>query len=1186
MELTTQLADFLKDQSIQIAVVFAVVWILHGLLRNRTAHIRYLLWLLVALKCMTPPLMIFSVPVLPTPAVGYQPAIPDTPQPANIAAVAVPVPPHISTEAQSSLNPHPSSIDQPQSPIEMRPSPIHKTHILLFIYAAVGAFYFLWAIVKSVLLQRRLAALRRPLPEPMAAQIAELARLWHRPAPFTVWLAESISQPFVWGLWRGAIYLPARLQSIQTDRQKAVVMHEMAHVVRFDALVNGLQILVQGLFWFHPLVWIANRFIRTEREKCCDEIAVARLGAAPKEYGSAIIDTLLQEYQAGLAIPTLAVAGPVKNIEDRIKTLMRPNKRFYTRPTAIATLAILALAALIVPTTIALTHKVTPPDYSLSGSVVDANDNPIAGAIVFDDGYGPQPYQKGITDADGKFEYKSWNEEHNIAAKAEGYYPQNMTFTTAPFDNSKRLNFKLDKIAAAENTTLKNIMNPTFNSNTTNSELTTTNFTATLPNGVTVELLGLCEHPSEGKRWWQPDGTPAEPLFNRVDTMWNEDFRNYVFSVKIKGIPSSELGLIHWRSSGADHISTTSAYLDNINVYHNNICAAAGTFPPDTASTTVQIGLACRQWQTVCSGSHRGYYKAGDDTFLVGEPLLRRNNGQYICIGITHTINNKDREFRVIAIDKEGKIHLSAEHGSSGMGDLFHKDAVFPNLAYGQLKEYQFQTRPYEWITFKNVSLRPGVKTEVKIEAEEPEVGNQAAEAKPEVPLDQKSIQTVTFMKDMPLTDALRMLSKTYKVNIVPSQEVANSRSIIGVTHLYDVNFEQILQAVCGTTCTYEIKDDFIYVYTHEEYKALRPDVKTSVKIETEQPAASIQPLVEMKTPDPNAPSVPVTVRLVLQGKTVSGYPQVALADNTGAALYAKTSETLVPLARKIAKDTWDQSLEKGRKYVIGWITNEKWFSNNYEMFGFISPPFIAQEGLEVSFSPGLPATFEYDVSELPKSIWPKEVHLLKKYYTNGKLTYLNCGLIGKVSDSGKYFITDFATGDYQIHALTDDFTRIFPNPILEDFRDVTLNSGENYFTAEKPYMDTTVEPSDITITGKLVDQNDLSFPSKKIYLVLLDPPMPRPGCMNFKYFYPKQVTDAQGHFTFVGVNPKYYYQVEYWDNGSRKSCHSLSPEDLKKETQIVLYTYKSTVSSCKKETVSQKTEDKIQAAEGTAAMQ
>jgi hypothetical protein len=40
-----------------------------------------------------------------------------------------------------------------------------------------------------------------------------------------------------------------------------------------------------------------------------------------------------------------------------------------------------------------------------------------------------------------------------------------------------------------------------------NSELKTENFTATLPNGVTVELLGVCDHPSAGKQWWQPDGS-------------------------------------------------------------------------------------------------------------------------------------------------------------------------------------------------------------------------------------------------------------------------------------------------------------------------------------------------------------------------------------------------------------------------------------------------------------------------------------------------------------------------------------------------------------------------------------------------------------------------------------------------------------------------------------------------------
>ena len=49
-------------------------------------------------------------------------------------------------------------------------------------------------------------------------------------------------------------------------------------------------------------------------------------------------------------------------------------------------------------------------------------------------------------------------------------------------------------------------LNPKMNRDAQN-EISTSSFTATLPNGVTVELLGVCEYPSEGKQWWKPDGT-------------------------------------------------------------------------------------------------------------------------------------------------------------------------------------------------------------------------------------------------------------------------------------------------------------------------------------------------------------------------------------------------------------------------------------------------------------------------------------------------------------------------------------------------------------------------------------------------------------------------------------------------------------------------------------------------------
>lgn len=79
-----------------------------------------------------------------------------------------------------------------------------------------------------------------------------------------------------------------------------------------------------------------------------------------------------------------------------------------------------------------------------------------------------------------------------------------------------------------------------------------------------------------------------------------------------------------------------------------------------------------------------------------------------------------------------------------------------------------------------------------------------------------QSIQTITLKKDMPIKDALSMLSQMYQKNIVPS---AGVDGIVTVSNLYDVTFEEALQAVLGTH-KYEIRGNFIKVYTNEEFMA------------------------------------------------------------------------------------------------------------------------------------------------------------------------------------------------------------------------------------------------------------------------------------------------------------------------------------------------------------------------------
>ena len=126
--------------------------------------------------------------------------------------------------------------------------------------------------------------------------------------------------------------------------------------------VNVLQLFSQGLFWFHPLVWWANSQIRKEREKCCDEMVISRVGMAGEEYCQAILNTLTVTKPHRVLLASVAVAGSVKNIEERIKSIMKPNRTFRSRATIGSLVAILLLAGLTVPNAIAITRIEPLPD--------------------------------------------------------------------------------------------------------------------------------------------------------------------------------------------------------------------------------------------------------------------------------------------------------------------------------------------------------------------------------------------------------------------------------------------------------------------------------------------------------------------------------------------------------------------------------------------------------------------------------------------------------------------------------------------------------------------------------------------------------------------------------------------------------------------------------------------------------
>jgi type IV pilus assembly protein PilQ len=83
------------------------------------------------------------------------------------------------------------------------------------------------------------------------------------------------------------------------------------------------------------------------------------------------------------------------------------------------------------------------------------------------------------------------------------------------------------------------------------------------------------------------------------------------------------------------------------------------------------------------------------------------------------------------------------------------------------------------------------------------------------------TIQSITFDKDRTIKDGLRILSAMYKKNIVPSAKV---EGVMGFTRLYNVTFEEAMDAILGVNFKYEQKGQLIMVYTEEEYKKIKED--------------------------------------------------------------------------------------------------------------------------------------------------------------------------------------------------------------------------------------------------------------------------------------------------------------------------------------------------------------------------
>jgi beta-lactamase regulating signal transducer with metallopeptidase domain len=175
--------------------------------------------------------------------------------------------------------------------------------------------------------------------EELLARVSERLRVSR-----AVRLCQSalVEVPTVVGHLRPIILIPASaLVGLTPQQLEAVLAHELAHVRRYDYVVNLLQTVAETLLFYHPAAWWLSRRVRAEREHACDDAAVEATGDVLLYARTlAALEHLRGEHTPAAALALAANGGSLMH---RIQRLVNTNRRAHTRRPLVAAALVVAI---------------------------------------------------------------------------------------------------------------------------------------------------------------------------------------------------------------------------------------------------------------------------------------------------------------------------------------------------------------------------------------------------------------------------------------------------------------------------------------------------------------------------------------------------------------------------------------------------------------------------------------------------------------------------------------------------------------------------------------------------------------------------------------------------------------------------------------------------------------------------
>lgn len=410
----------LLDSVWQGLLLAAVMWCLLKLVPALNATTRYVCWWLTLLAVVLLPLRAF---------VG------NTVSNSTIAPALVPASAHADFIAARTDPPAPPDVAPPPaiSRIETSPAPIPTPltstdgfRIHLLAWPAEATIAVLWGLaslvllvrlVRGFLLLRRLKRSAVPMRLALHVRLGHLADVAGVRRDVRLLESDDVAVPMALGLVAPAIVMPRHLtgQLGEPDFDH-IVLHELAHLRRYDDWLNLLQQILVVLMPIQPAVFWIDRQLMLERETACDDWVIA-IGKTPKHYAASLARVAeLAVWRAGGILCSPAIGAP-SQLYRRVQRLLDRSRNAATRlaakPLAMITMTVVALAlvTLRAPRLFALAE----PADGARAQTADSKPAPVAeapaDASAVDKSFDVQPGDKLLTDIDcGNIIVSSWDQ--------------------------------------------------------------------------------------------------------------------------------------------------------------------------------------------------------------------------------------------------------------------------------------------------------------------------------------------------------------------------------------------------------------------------------------------------------------------------------------------------------------------------------------------------------------------------------------------------------------------------------------------------------------------------------------------------------------------------------------------------------------------------------------------------------